>query len=303
MEDLTDVYNDLIMEHSMNSYNKKKLENADYSEIGHNPNCGDEITLELKLNGDKIEDMAFSGHGCAISQASTSIMIDTLRGKTIEEAKEIIKTFIEMIKREITDEEQLKKLEDAIAFKNVSNMPARVKCALLAWHTLEDMFDINKTNVLYIHNRLPDKRNLNDKGIDFERDILALAKKQFQFGSVNNYLDEWINFANSIKLKSSQKLMSKKSLIDNLKEIYYAFSKKLSMNYDVLSKFIDENKTKITEVIVLGHSMLGVDEPYYRDVIVPKLKDVHWDVYWHKFDDASIFIEKFKLPEAKSKEW
>ena len=143
MEDLTDVYNDLIMEHSMNSYNKKKLEGANYSEIGHNPNCGDEITLELKLDGNKIEDMAFTGHGCAISQASTSIMIDTLRGKTIEEAKEIIKTFIEMIKREITDEEQLKKLEDAIAFKNVSNMPARVKCALLAWHTLEDMLNKN----------------------------------------------------------------------------------------------------------------------------------------------------------------
>ena len=143
MEDLTDVYNDLIMEHSMNSYNKKKLEGADYSEIGHNPNCGDEITLELKLNGNKIEDMAFTGHGCAISQASTSIMIDTLRGKTIEEAKEIIKTFIEMIKRETTDEEQLKKLEDAIAFKNVSNMPARVKCALLAWHTMEDLLEKN----------------------------------------------------------------------------------------------------------------------------------------------------------------
>ena len=144
MEDLTDVYNDLIMEHSMNSYNKKKLEGADYSEIGHNPNCGDEITLELKLDGNKIEDMAFTGHGCAISQASTSIMIDTLRGKTIEEAKEIIHTFIEMIKRETTDEEQLKKLEDAIAFKNVSNMPARVKCALLAWHTLEDMLNKNQ---------------------------------------------------------------------------------------------------------------------------------------------------------------
>lgn len=155
-------------------------------------------------------------------------------------------------------------------------------------NTSYDLVRKMQEHVLYIHNRLPDKRNLNDKGIDFERDILALAKKQFQFGSVNNYLDEWINFANSIKLKSSQKLMSKKSLIDNLKEIYYTFSKKLSMNYDVLSKFIDENKTKITEVIVLGHSMLGVDEPYYRDVIVPKLKDVHWDVYWHKFDDASI---------------
>ena len=144
MEDLTDLYNELIMEHSMNSYNKKKLGNADYCEIGHNPNCGDEITLELKLNGNIIEDMAFSGHGCAISQASTSIMIDTLKGKTIEEAKEIIKTFIEMIKREIVDEEELRKLEDAIAFKNVSNMPARVKCALLAWHTIEDILNKNE---------------------------------------------------------------------------------------------------------------------------------------------------------------
>lgn len=141
MEDLTEVYNELIMEHSMNSYNKKKLLNADYCEIGHNPNCGDEITLELKLNGNIIEDMAFSGHGCAISQASTSIMIDTLKGKTIKEAKEIIKTFIEMIKRETTNEKELKKLEDAIAFKNVSNMPARVKCALLAWHTFEDIIE------------------------------------------------------------------------------------------------------------------------------------------------------------------
>lgn len=144
MDELTDVYNELIMEHSMNSYNKKKLENADYCEVGHNPNCGDEITLQLKLNGNKIEDMAFSGHGCAISQASTSIMIDTLKGKTVEEAKEIIKIFIEMIKRETTDEKELQKLEDAIAFRNVANMPARVKCALLAWHTVEDM--LNKNN-------------------------------------------------------------------------------------------------------------------------------------------------------------
>ena len=141
MEDLSNVYNELIMEHSMNSYNKKKLENADYCEVGHNPNCGDEITLELKLNGDIIEDMAFSGHGCAISQASTSIMIDVLKGKTIKEAKEIIKTFIDMIKRETKSEVELEKLEEAIAFRNVANMPARVKCALLAWHTIEDMLN------------------------------------------------------------------------------------------------------------------------------------------------------------------
>ena len=147
MDDLNDVYNELIMEHSMNSYNKRKLENADFSCMGHNPNCGDEITLEIKLNGNIIEDMAFSGHGCAISQASTSIMIDTLKGKTIDEAKEIIKTFIEMIKREIKDESELKKLEDAIAFKNVSNMPARVKCAILAWHTIEDMLKDKEGNV------------------------------------------------------------------------------------------------------------------------------------------------------------
>ena len=119
MEDLTEVYNELIMEHSMNSYNKKKLENATCSEMGHNPNCGDEITLELKLDGDIIEDMAFSGHGCAISQASTSIMIDTLKGKTINEAKQIIKTFIDMIKRETKNEEELEKLEQED--KKISN--------------------------------------------------------------------------------------------------------------------------------------------------------------------------------------
>ena len=140
-EDLNGIYNELIMEHSMNSYNKRKLENPDSTKLGHNPNCGDEISLELKLNGNIIEDIGFLGHGCAISQSSTSIMIDTLKGKTIKQAKEIIETFISMIKREITDEKELKKLEDAIAFKNVSNMPARVKCALLAWHTIEDMLN------------------------------------------------------------------------------------------------------------------------------------------------------------------
>lgn len=85
--------------------------------------------------------MAFTGHGCAISQASTSIMIDTLKGKTVEEAKDIVKTFIDMIKRKTKSEEELEKLEDAIAFKNISNMPARVKCALLAWHTIEEILN------------------------------------------------------------------------------------------------------------------------------------------------------------------
>ena len=141
MSELDELYNEIIMEHGMNSCNKRNLCKCDFCKLGHNPNCGDEIKIEVKLNGDIIEDMAFSGHGCAISQSSTSVMIDVLRGKTIEEAKDIIKTFIDMIKRETKDEEELKKLEDAIAFRNISNMPARVKCALLAWHTMEDLLE------------------------------------------------------------------------------------------------------------------------------------------------------------------
>ena len=148
MNDLDDIYTDIIMEHSMNSYNKKKLDISDISELGHNPNCGDEITLEMKMDGNVISDMAFTGHGCAISQASTSIMIDTLKGKTIEEAKKIIDTFLAMIKKEIKDEKELEKLEDAIAFKNISNMPARVKCACLAWHTLLSMLEKGKKEAI-----------------------------------------------------------------------------------------------------------------------------------------------------------
>ena len=138
---MDEVYEEIIMEHGMNSYNKKELKEYDFSEKGHNPNCGDDITIQVKLNGNIIEDMAFTGYGCAISQSSTSVMIDVLKGKNIKEAKKIIETFIQMIKRETTDEEKLKKLEEAIAFKNVSNMPARVKCALLAWHTMEDLIE------------------------------------------------------------------------------------------------------------------------------------------------------------------
>ena len=141
MEDLDNIYNELIMEHSMNSYNKKKLNDVSYEEIGHNPNCGDEITLEVKLDGNKIEDMAFLGHGCAISQASTSIMIDLLKGKTVEQATKLISIFIRMIKRENVSEEELNELEEAQALKNISNMPARVKCAELAWYTMQKLLE------------------------------------------------------------------------------------------------------------------------------------------------------------------
>lgn len=136
--DLNSIYTELIMEHSASKHNRRTLENPSVSEKGHNPSCGDEITLELKYDGDIISDMAFTGQGCAISQASTSIMIDLIKGKTKEEAMKLVETFIGMIKREITDEEELEILEDAFVFKNISNMPARVKCAVIAWHTLKE---------------------------------------------------------------------------------------------------------------------------------------------------------------------
>ncbi|MGL5352053.1 MAG: Fe-S cluster assembly sulfur transfer protein SufU [Clostridium sp.] len=136
--DLNSIYTELIMEHSASKHNRRSLENPNVCEKGHNPSCGDEISLEVKFAGDIIEDMAFTGQGCAISQASTSIMIDLVKGKSKEEAIELVETFIGMIKREITDDEELEVLEDAFVFKNISNMPARVKCAVIAWHTLKE---------------------------------------------------------------------------------------------------------------------------------------------------------------------
>ena len=141
--DLNEIYTTLIMEHSSSRHNRRKLDQVDLCERGHNPSCGDEITLEVKLNGDIIEDLAFTGQGCAISQASTSMMIDLIKGKNKEEALKLIETFIGMIKREINNEDELEELEDAIVLKNISNMPARVKCAVLAWHTLKEAMGKN----------------------------------------------------------------------------------------------------------------------------------------------------------------
>lgn len=139
MGELDEIYNELIMEHSMNSPNKRDIKNPTACLLGHNPNCGDEIKLEIVLKDDKIVDAAFSGHGCAISQSSTSILIDTIRGKTKKEAKKIVDAFIKMIKREKLSIAERKLLGEAVAFENISNMPARVKCALLSWHTIEEL--------------------------------------------------------------------------------------------------------------------------------------------------------------------
>ena len=141
MSSLEEIYTEVITEHSRCQENKHPLECATCCRKGHNPSCGDEITLELQVEEGIVKDAAFTGAGCAISQASTDIMIDLMRGKTVEEAKALTEKFMAMIKREITDEDELEDLEEAIALKNISNMPARVKCALLAWRTLHEALE------------------------------------------------------------------------------------------------------------------------------------------------------------------
>lgn len=139
MEELDNIYTDIIMEHSMFSKHKKQINNPTACMLGHNPNCGDEIKLDLVVQNNKIVDIAFSGHGCAISQSSASIMIDTLIGKSVDEAKNIINIFIKMIGRKKLSPQEKKMLQESLIFENISNMPARVKCVLLSWHTLEDL--------------------------------------------------------------------------------------------------------------------------------------------------------------------
>ena len=134
---LEDIYTELIAEHSQAKENRRQLDHATIKERGHNPSCGDEINLELEVADGKIVDAAFNGAGCAISQASTDMMIELMRGKNVDEAQRLAELFIKMIQGEVTDDAELDELDEAAALKNISTMPARVKCATLAWHTLD----------------------------------------------------------------------------------------------------------------------------------------------------------------------
>ena len=136
--EMDQLYTDLILEHNQDKRNKHELAEFTNSEHGHNPSCGDDLTLQIDVKDGVIKDAAYTGSGCAISQASASMMIDLIKGKTVEEALHYVDLFLGMIKKEVTDDAELEELEDAIALKNISNMPARVKCAVLAWHTLKE---------------------------------------------------------------------------------------------------------------------------------------------------------------------
>lgn len=139
-----DLYNAQFMDHAQHPDYKYQMEDPTMSHEGVNPSCGDELTFSVRLTDDGvIEEAAFTGSGCAISQASADMMSDLMVDKTPEQAIELCGLFGRMIRGEETDEGVLGELDEAVMLRDIAHMPARVKCAELAWHTLEEMLRDN----------------------------------------------------------------------------------------------------------------------------------------------------------------
>ena len=136
-------YNEILTDHNLHPGHKHDLPDANLVLEGVNPSCEDDIWLKLKVEDGRITDGAFVGDGCAISQASADMMLDLIIGKSEEEAMKLAEIFLRMIKGEVTDEE-MDQLEEASVLKDISHMPARVKCAVLGWHTMEEMLKTEK---------------------------------------------------------------------------------------------------------------------------------------------------------------
>ena len=135
---LDNLYQEVILDHYKNPQNKILATDND-AQVHHvNPSCGDEITLGVKLVGDKVSSINWEGVGCSISQASTSIMSDLLIGKSLPEANAISDEFLELMQSKGAIEGNPETLEDAVALAGVSKYPARIKCALLGWMAFKD---------------------------------------------------------------------------------------------------------------------------------------------------------------------
>ncbi len=137
--ELNNFYTSALMEHNAHPDYKYELEEATCSHRGVNPSCGDDIMLSLRLQDGVIEEAAFTGSGCAVSQASADIMADLITDLTVEEAVELCELFLAMIRGDVADEAKLSALEEAAELKSIALMPARVKCAELAWRTCQAM--------------------------------------------------------------------------------------------------------------------------------------------------------------------
>lgn len=133
------IYTAALMQHNSHPDYKYEMEGCTCSHEGVNPSCGDELTLQLRIEDGVIEEASFVGSGCAVSQASADMMADLITGETVEEAKRMVGLFLGMIKGETLSEEDKEDLDEAAELESISRMPARVKCAELAWRTLEKL--------------------------------------------------------------------------------------------------------------------------------------------------------------------
>jgi nitrogen fixation NifU-like protein len=137
MSELTDLYQDLILDHNRRPRNYGELPGADRQARGHNPLCGDRLTVFLKLDGDRIDEIRFEGSGCAISRASASLMTEAVKGRSASEASGIFDRFKAMITAPVDQPAEDASLGKLLALGGVREFPIRIKCASLPWHTLK----------------------------------------------------------------------------------------------------------------------------------------------------------------------
>jgi nitrogen fixation NifU-like protein len=136
MNELFDLYQDIILDHNKRPRNFRGMDEATHAAEGHNPLCGDEIQVFVKVAGDKLEDVSFQGEGCAISRASASLMTGEVKGKTMEEAQREFERVQTMLTSDCEEPVDLLEFGNMASLSGVRRFPARIKCATLAWHAL-----------------------------------------------------------------------------------------------------------------------------------------------------------------------
>jgi nitrogen fixation NifU-like protein len=148
MSDLRELYQEVILDHNKQPRNFRAIEGEDHAQAdGYNPLCGDQVRVYVRTDGDIVEDVAFTGEGCAISKASASLMTESLKGKTLAEAKAIYEEFHEMVTGEPGAHAPSERLGKLAVFMGVCEFPVRVKCATLAWHTFNAAVDKSSETV------------------------------------------------------------------------------------------------------------------------------------------------------------
>jgi len=147
MSELRELYQEVILDHYKKPRNFKKLDTANHRAEGHNPLCGDRVTIYLQVEDGQVKDVAFQGSGCAISTASASMMTESVKGKTVAEAEELFKKFHDLVMKDNDIESAMPQLGKLAAFAGVHEFPMRVKCATLAWHTLHAALEDQETPV------------------------------------------------------------------------------------------------------------------------------------------------------------